>query len=247
MVRLLTKRTQYYKNESRFNYIFRFLAVLFGIILIAAHMTAADAMIDSNSSAVISSGAEIDYPPFSIVNDAGEASGFSVELMRAALAAMRREVTFRTGPWAEVRGWLEQGEIQALPLVGRTPEREVQFDFTVPYMSLHGAIVVRKDETGIRELTDLRGRRVAVMKGDNAEEFLRREERGIDIHTTPTFEVALHELSDGRHDAVVIQRLVALRLIQKTGPLKASSRISVSPSGRVTGIPWPYSMRDWPS
>jgi len=122
-----------------------------------------------------------------------------------------------TGPWAEVRGWLERAEIDALPLVGRTPKREDLFDFTVPYMSLHGAIVVRNSETDIRDLADLRGRRVAVMKGDSAEEFLRREDRGIEIQTTPTFEIALRDLAEGRYDAVVTQRLVALRLIQKTG------------------------------
>ncbi len=91
--------------------------------------------------------------------------------MRAALAAMGRDVTFRKGPWPEVRGWLEQAEIDALPLVGRTPEREALFDFTVPYMSLHGAIVVRTSEIDIRDFADLRGRRIAVMAGDNAEEF----------------------------------------------------------------------------
>ncbi|MCU0595307.1 MAG: transporter substrate-binding domain-containing protein [Desulfobacterota bacterium] len=163
----------------------------------------------------ILSAAEVDYPPFSIVDAEGRAEGFSVELMRAALAAMGREVSFRTGPWAEVRGWLERGEIEALPLVGRTPERELLFDFTFPYMSLHGAIVVRNDVTNILGLVDLKGRQVAVMKGDNAEEFLRREDRGIDIHSTTTFEEALRELSQGRYDAVVIQRLVALRLIQE--------------------------------
>ena len=163
----------------------------------------------------IRSAAEIDYPPFCIVDVQGEPRGFSVELMRAALAAMGREVTFLTGSWADVRGWLEQGEVQALPLVGRTPEREAMYDFTFPYMSLHGAIVVRTDTTGIQDLKDLRGRRVAVMKGDNAEEFLLREDRGITIHTTTTFVEALRELSEGRHDAVVIQRLVALRLIRE--------------------------------
>lgn len=163
------------------------------------------------------SGCEIDYPPFCIVDEQGRANGFSVELMRAALAAMDRGVVFRTGTWAEVRGWLERGEVQALPLVGRTPERESLFDFTFPYMSLHGAIVVRAGTKGIRGLDDLRGRRVAVMKGDNTEEFLRRENRGIEIHTTPSFEDALRELSEGRHDAVVIQRLVALRLIREAG------------------------------
>ena len=165
----------------------------------------------------VTSAAEIDYPPFSMVDKKGRAGGFSVELLRAALAAMGRDVTFRTGPWNEVRGWLEQGEVQVLPLVGRTPEREEFFDFTVPYMSLHGAIVVRSDTKDIQTLADLEGRRVAVMQGDNAEEFLRREDRGILVHTTATFEQALDELSRGRHDAVIVQRLVALRLIPQNG------------------------------
>ena len=102
----------------------------------------------SSAPPPIRSAAEIDYPPFSYAGPDGRATGFSVELLRAALAAMDREVTFKTGPWADVRGWLEKGEIDALPLVGRTPERESLFDFTVPYMSLHGAIVVRKGNVG---------------------------------------------------------------------------------------------------
>ena len=166
---------------------------------------------------VIRSAAEVDYPPFSIVDAAGRVDGFSNELLRAALGAMGREVTFRTGLWNDVRDWLARGEIDALPLVGRTPERESLFDFTFPYMSLHGAIVVRKGTVGIRNLTDLKGKQVAVMAGDNAEEFLRREDRGIDIIARPTFEAALQELAGGRYDAVFIQRLVALRLIQAHG------------------------------
>jgi PAS domain S-box-containing protein len=107
--------------------------------------------------------------------------------------------------------------VQALPLVGRTPERESLFEFTFPYMSMHGAIVVRDDNKSIGSFSDLRGKRVAVMKGDNMEEFLRREEREFTIRTATTFENALRELSAGQHDAVVIQRLVALRLVRENG------------------------------
>lgn len=163
------------------------------------------------------SGCEVGYPPFCVVHPDGRADGFSVELMRAALKAMDREVTFRTGPWAEVRGWLERGEVAALPLVGRTPEREEVFDFTVPYLTMHGAIVVRKDSKDINDLGDLRGRRVGVMQGDNTEEFLRREDRGLIIAAMPTFADAFRDLSAGRCDAVVIQRLVAVRLLAESG------------------------------
>lgn len=165
----------------------------------------------------VTSATEFDFPPFSIVTADNRVDGFSVELLRAALNAMGRDVSFRTGTWPDVRALLESGEIEALPVVGRTPEREALFDFTFPYMSLHGAIVVRADTEDIHTLEDLSGRRVAVMKGDNAEEFLRREERGVEIFTTHTFVEALQALNLGDCDAVVMQRLVALRLLQETG------------------------------
>jgi len=185
-------------------------------LLLACLACAVDVAAATPPVRVIRSGCEVDYPPFCFVDEHGAATGFSVELMQAAARTMGREVRFHIGSWSEVKGLLERSEIDALPLVGRTPEREPLFEFTFPYMSLHGAIVVRAETSGIGNLDDLRGRRVAVMKGDNAEEFLRREERGIEIHTTSTFEEALHQLSAGRHDAVVIQRLVAMRVLQQT-------------------------------
>ncbi len=169
----------------------------------------------SEGPSQLRSAAEVAYPPFSFVDPDGRAAGFSVELLRAALRVMDREVIFRTGSWAEVRGWLEEGEVEALPLVGRTPERELLFDFTVPYMTLYGAIVVRDGTDDVRMLEDLRGRDVVAMAGDNAEELLRRTRLGIRIHTTPSYEHALLELAAGRHDAVVMQRLVALRLLDE--------------------------------
>ncbi len=188
---------------------------LVGVALLWAGL--AQAQGDGAARAVVHAGCEVDYPPFCIVGEDGRADGFSVELMRAALGKMGRDVTFSTGPWSEVRGWLEQEEIDALPLVGRTPERESLFDFTVPYLTMHGAIVVRGDAADIERLADLSGRRVGVMKGDNADEFLRREKRDFEILALPTFSDAFHALSDGRCDAVVVQRLVAVRLLEKTG------------------------------
>lgn len=88
---------------------------------------------------------------------------------------------------------------------------------TFPYMALHGAIVVREATRGVHVLSDLKGRRVAVMKGDNAEEFLRREDRGIHIVTTATFEDALKELSEGRYDCALVPRISSLYLIEKNG------------------------------
>lgn len=168
-----------------------------------------------NSRRVISSASEIDYPPFCLVGENGEATGFSVELLQAALAAIGYDVSFETGLWPEVKQSLIDRRIEVLPLVGRTPEREAIFDFTFPYLNMHGTILIRQDEEHIQSLADLMGKEVAVLKGDNAEEFLRRSQLDINIITTDSFETALLELSLGQHDAVVIQKLLATQLIHK--------------------------------
>ncbi len=165
-------------------------------------------------SPILLSASEIDYPPFAVVDALRRADGFSVQLLREAMRAMGYQVAFEVGPWEEVRGWLESGRVQALPLVGRTPEREALYDFTFPYLTMHGALVVRESDVSVRTLADLAGRDVAVLAGDNAEEFLRREPRDFRIHTTDTFEEALRGVVSGAYDAVLIQRLVAVRLIE---------------------------------
>lgn len=209
---------EYWNRQSRRTHsispMFLFVAFL---LIFPGHSFVCAQVNYSLSDVPLSSACEYDYPPFCIVEEDSTVTGFSVELLRAAMKAMGREVSFQTGTWEHVGGLLARGEIDALPLVGRTPERESLFDFSVPYMSLYGAIVVRQDATGIQDLADLKGLKVAVMTGDNAEEFLRRVDRDFEIYTTPTFKDAFRDLSDGRCDAVVTQRIMALRLIQDTG------------------------------
>lgn len=163
------------------------------------------------------SAAEPDYPPLSIVKPDGGADGFSVELLKAAVEAMGREVTFKTAPWDQIKNELARGELDVLPLVGRTPEREALYDFTIPYLTLHGALFVRENDSRIQGLADLSGKRIAVMKGDNAEEYVRRAGLSEQIVTTATFDEAFRMLAAGRADAVIAQKLMGVSLLNKTG------------------------------
>ncbi len=167
--------------------------------------------------AMVLSGCEYDYPPYCIVNPDNTATGFSVELLRATLKAVGRDVSFKTGAWADIKSDLEEGRIQVLPLVGRTPEREAVFDFTFPYLTMHGTIFVREDTTTIASPKDLEGRSVAVLKGDNAEEYLRRSNLGARIVPLETFEAAMKGLSEGAYDAVVAQKLMGMQILQNNG------------------------------
>lgn len=172
------------------------------------------AQLSAQDKPLVVSGCEYNYPPCCYLYADGQATGFSVELMRAALKSMNRQVRFETGEWDELKNRLEVGDLDALPLVGRTLEREEIFDFTFPYIEMRGAFVVRQGDTPIKSTKELSGRTVAVMKSDNAEEYLTRGFVDFEIITTSTFSEALSRLSAGEFDAVLIQRLVGLRLIQ---------------------------------
>ncbi len=168
----------------------------------------------AEESPVWRSAAEPFYSPLSFAGAAGEADGLAVELLRAAAEAMGRRVVFEVRPWYEMREDLAAGALDVLPLVGRTPEREPLFDFSVPYLTLRGAIVVRREDGRIRTEEDLRGRTVAVMRGDNAEEYALRQGLGA-VTRTATFAEALSLLQQGEADAVLMQELVAARLIDE--------------------------------
>jgi ABC-type amino acid transport substrate-binding protein len=166
---------------------------------------------------VIKSASEPDYPPFCIVTAKGEADGFSVELLRAALKAVNLEVSFYTAPWNQIKQELADGKIQVLPLVGKTPERELDYDLTESYLTFYGAIFTRTGDTRIKTDKDLRDMEVAVLKGDNAEDYVRREKVSSRIVTTETYKEAFTQLSQGKYDAVVAQQRMGSNLIKTLG------------------------------
>ena len=166
---------------------------------------------------VVNSATELDYPPFSVVLEDGTASGFSVELMRAVLKVTGHDVAFKIQPWNTIKDDLSEGRLEVLPAVGRSPEREHLYDFTVPYITLYGAVFTRDNERSIKRLNDLEGRRIGVMRGDNAEEFMLRSGYADDLVTGTTVDEVLRMLSRGELDAVVVQELVGTSLIKKLG------------------------------
>ncbi len=166
---------------------------------------------------ILKSASELDYPPFAVVRPDGSADGFSVDLLKAVTQAVDLEVNFYVGPWHEIKQKLEERHLDVLPLVAYAQERDKMFDFTVPYLRMHGTIFVRKGEKSIHSEADLKDKEVMVMRSDAAHEYAVRENLSNKLVLTESFEEALKLLSGGKHDAVVVQQLVGLQLIKKLG------------------------------
>lgn len=161
---------------------------------------------------VYRSATEYDYPPFSVVTD-GKADGFSVELLKAVANEMGVEIDFKVDHWDKIKKELEDGELDVLPLVGYSKERDVYFDFSIPYIVMRGNIFVRDNYTEIKSEEDLYGKEIIVMKGDNSQEYAEKMNFTDNLILVNTYPEAFELLSSGKHDVVLAQSLVGEKLI----------------------------------
>ncbi|MBN2770074.1 MAG: transporter substrate-binding domain-containing protein, partial [Spirochaetes bacterium] len=189
--------------------------ILMCILLIIGFFT--NIFSEQSRPTLLRSASEYDYPPFCIVNPDSSAGGFSVELLQAACDAMNLKIEFKVDEWSVIKRELADGKLDVLPLVGRTPEREELYDFTFPYMTYHGAVFAKKGENRFKTRDDLKNAKLMVMKGDNAEEYARRVKLTSDIETVESFEQAFRNLSEGKCDIVVTQKVMGLNLINLAG------------------------------
>jgi PAS domain S-box-containing protein len=206
----------FYKKKTPLYLTSGTITLLIVFILLSFHQTA-DADNSFIDQHVLHSASELDYPPFAIVHPDGTAGGFSVDLLEAAAHAAGMSVTFKVGPWYEIKQELADKVLDVLPLVSYSKERDKLYDFSTPYLKLNGTVFVRKDNKDIRHLSDLKGKEVLVMQGDTAEEYVSREKLTDSIIQTPSYERAFKLLASGKHDAVVVQQIVGLQIIKKFG------------------------------
>src|SRR3990172_7680063 len=117
-------------------------------------------------------GGDHENPPYEYLEN-GKATGFNVELMRAAAAIAGFDVEIRLGPWAKARRALEQGDVDALSGMYWSEERSKVVDFSVPHTMVRSALFVRKGSP-IRSLADLRDKEVVLQEGDVLHDFFKR-------------------------------------------------------------------------
>ena len=84
-------------------------------------------------------------PPHEWLDESGEARGFDVDLIRAVAEAVGLEYEIRGGPWNDIRGQLERGEIDVVAGMVYTPERDELLAFSVPTFSVTHTIFVSSD------------------------------------------------------------------------------------------------------
>lgn len=187
-----------------------FLVCLLFLSSVSGNYLSASAL--QKDETIYRSASELDYPPFSVVIN-GQADGFSVELLKAVANEMGLTIEFKVDQWDTIKKELEDRKLDVLPLVGYSEERDLYFDFTVPYIVMRGNIFVRKDYTEIKSEEDLFNKEIIVMQGDNAQEYAEAMGFTEKLILVDTYTEAFELLKSGKHDAVLAQSLVGQKLI----------------------------------
>lgn len=197
------------KENSLQKYLLVILFMIIGLLFTSLTFVSADA---NEERIIYLSATEYDYPPFSVTKN-GEADGFSVELLKAVAQEMGISVTFKIDQWTTLKEELKNGELDILPLVGYTEDRDEVYDFTVPYIVMRGNIFVRVGDESIQSQDDLFGKEILVLDGDNSQEWAISIGLDSELTSTSTYLEAFELLSEGQYDAVLAQGLVGEKII----------------------------------
>ncbi len=114
----------------------------------------------------------------------GEPMGWMVDVWKLWAERTGTPIEFRPAPFPESVAMLREGSVHAHVGLLRGPERERFLDFIKPIGSYGAHVFRHKSVYGVYAIEDLAGFRVGVLKGDFAEDFLRRslEESSIAIY-----------------------------------------------------------------
>ncbi|RNB87181.1 histidine kinase [Brevibacillus fluminis] len=155
------------------------------------------------------------FPPFEYFAQSGVYSGFNVDMMNAISLETGMNIEFVPLPWDEALKALQNGEVDAVQGMKYSPARDAIYDFSDPYFTSSQGIFVRKDNMYIFQIDDLDGRRIAIQKGDIANDLLRKHHNAQFV-TTSSQEEAVQLLLAGKVDAFVGNRITGQYFIQKT-------------------------------
>ncbi len=112
-----------------------------------------------------------DYEPYYYINDNGERAGVDVDLAREACRRLGLEPQFISVAWENKQTALENGEADCIWGCFTMTGREEKYTWAGPYLDSSQRVMVRQS-SGMAELWEIAGCRVAVQTTGKAEEAL---------------------------------------------------------------------------
>jgi len=153
-------------------------ALISGVLLFAAGnaMAGKSALEEIYDAKTIVVSTDANYAPQSFLNDKGELEGFDVSVAKEVAKRMGVKVKFITPDWDLITAgkWGKRWDI-SIGSMTPTKERKNALLFTLPYYSSPAQFAIHKDNTTIKTLADLAGKRIGIAGETTNERYLQRD------------------------------------------------------------------------
>lgn len=154
--------------------------------------------------------------PYGYLDENGQWQGFAVDLLDAIARVSNLRIQRVVGPGHVIYDRFRGGEFDLLQAYSETTERHTFADFSVPILTLQGAVFVRKNDETIRRLEDLNGRTFAMIgRSSIGEKFLADHHLNARIIQVDSSEQALGAINRGECDATFVSQLTAIAVIKQ--------------------------------
>ena len=164
--------------------------------------------------------------PKIFMDENGQASGIFIELLDEIAAQEGWTLVYVPCEWAACLQALEDGQIDLMPDVAYSPERDAIYDFHKTPVLESWSRVYASPGTPINKISDLDGKRIAVLSGSIQQTVFQQLMDGFGYKVTlvpaDSFEQAFNLAANGSADAAIANHLFGDYFYQKYGLLKTT-------------------------
>ena len=165
---------------------------------------------------VILAAADPDWPPVEYLDRDNKFTGMAadyIKLIEQRLGIRIEVLTHKT--WSQSLQSARERKVALLTAVASTPDRDKYMSFTMPYLELPASIIINDKTHGISDLSDLRGKKVAVVKNYASHDYLERMYPELDVLPVADISNGLYAVSYGEVDAFIASVATASYYIEK--------------------------------
>lgn len=157
-------------------------------------------------------GIDMDYPPMEYVDEEGIPHGLDVEFTKRLMNRLNVPFTYSPNTWENVAEDVLQGRVD-LAMMVYSPYRKDMTNYSRGVFRLYYQLVYRKKDKTPYGLRDLSDKEIAFMASRPINDTLKNV--GAKPILIKDLSNALHELSEGKYDALICFRYQARYLINK--------------------------------
>ncbi|MBF0255063.1 MAG: transporter substrate-binding domain-containing protein, partial [Gammaproteobacteria bacterium] len=165
---------------------------------------------------IVHVGGELDWAPFDFVNESGAYDGLAKDYLDLIAEMTGLNFEIHTGQsWNELLASFKEGKLDLLPAIYYSKDREAFAHFSSPYLSLAEFFFSKTGQAKIENLDSLRGKRVAVIKGYEVVDWLRKTQPEIQLVEVDSILEALRLVESGQCLAMISDHASASYIMDK--------------------------------